>query len=69
VIGTGHLDNVVVKDTIPKGTVFIDKSLKVDGVIAGDFNGSAISVALNTIEQKRKSSEPVHTITFGVTVQ
>lgn len=69
VIGTGELENVYVRDDIPEGTVYVSDSLKLDGVLAGDFNGSAISIALNTIEQNSESLEPVHTITFDVQVQ
>lgn len=69
VVGTGRIENVLIQDNIPKGTVYIEDSLKVDGAFAGDFNGSAIFVALNTIEQNIESVEPIHTITFDVRVQ
>ena len=69
VIGTGKLDNVVVKDTIPEGTVYVPETLKLNGIAVGDFNGTAFSVALNTIEQVVESSDPVHRVTFDVRVQ
>lgn len=69
VTGTGKLENIVVRDEIPNGTMYVPESLKLDGVLAGDFNGTAILVALNTIEQKSERAEPVHSITFEVNVQ
>ncbi|CAA6816838.1 MAG: Similarity [uncultured Sulfurovum sp.] len=69
VVGVGTIENVLVKDNVPTGTVYIDESLKLDGVLAGDFNGSAILVAFNSIVQENESSEPLHTITFEVKVQ
>jgi len=69
VTGRGKLENIVVRDEIPNGAVYVPESLKLDGVLAGDFNGTAILVALNTIEQKSERTEPVHSITFEVNVQ
>ncbi|CAA6807141.1 MAG: Similarity [uncultured Sulfurovum sp.] len=69
VIGEGSIDNIVVNDNIPTGTVYVDNSLKLDGVTAGDFNGTAISVVLPSINQLKENSEPKHHITFDVKVQ
>jgi uncharacterized repeat protein (TIGR01451 family) len=68
VLGTGRVENVVVEDDIPKGTVYLDNSLKVDGQSFGDFNGTAIQANLGEIEQLSESSEPKHLITFDVKV-
>ena len=68
VLGTGRVENVVVEDEIPKGTVYLDNSLKVDGQSFGDFNGTAIQANLGEIEQLSESSEPKHLITFDVKV-
>lgn len=69
VTGRGVLENILVQDEIPQGTRYIPDSLKLDGALAGDFNGTAISVALNSITQNSESVDPVHTITFDVHVQ
>jgi uncharacterized repeat protein (TIGR01451 family) len=69
VIGEGVVESVVVKDNIPTGTTYIADSLKLDGVTAGDFNGTAISVALASIAQTKASSEPKHHVTFDVRIQ
>jgi len=69
VTGRGVLENILVQDEIPKGTRYVPESLKLDGALAGDFNGTAISVALNSITQNSESADPVHSITFDVRVQ
>jgi uncharacterized repeat protein (TIGR01451 family) len=69
VIGEGTIENIVVKDNIPTGTVYIKDSLKLDGVTAGDFNGTAISVVLASITQTEESSDLKHQVTFDVRVQ
>lgn len=69
VIGEGTIKDIVVNDNIPKGTTYIENSLKLDGVTAGDFNGTAVSVALASITQTKVSSDPKHQITFDVRVQ
>ena len=69
VIGEGTIDNIVVKDNIPTGTIYIEDSLKLDGVTAGDFNGTAVSVVLASIVQTTASSDPKHQVTFDVRVQ
>jgi len=69
VIGEGTIDNIVVKDNIPTGTTYIEDSLKLDGVTAGDFNGTAVSVVLASIVQTTASSDPKHQVTFDVRVQ
>ena len=69
VIGKGTVEHVVVNDNIPKGTTYIEDSLKLDGVTAGDFNGTAVSVALASIVQTKASSDPKHQVTFDVRVQ
>ena len=69
VIGEGTIDNIVVKDNIPTGTTYIEDSLKLDGITAGDFNGTAIFVALASIVQTTASSDPKHQVTFDVSVQ
>lgn len=68
-IGEGEVENIVVNDNIPIGTTYIADSLKLDGVTAGDFNGTAISVALASITQITASSDPKHHVTFDVRVQ
>jgi uncharacterized repeat protein (TIGR01451 family) len=69
VMGAGRVENVVVNDDIPLGTIYVPSSLKLDGVTAGDFNGSAISVALNPIVQTGQDFNLVHTVTFDVKIQ
>jgi uncharacterized repeat protein (TIGR01451 family) len=69
VIGEGVVENVVVKDNIPTGTTYIEDSLKLDGVTAGDFNGTAVLVELASIAQTKASSDPKHYVTFDVRVQ
>ncbi len=68
-IGEGTVENIVVHDNIPTGTTYIEDSLKLDGVTAGDFNGTAVSVALASITQTTASSDPKHQVTFDVRVQ
>jgi len=68
-IGEGTVEDVVVHDNIPVGTNYVANSLKLDGVSAGDFNGSAITVALNPIVQTGQDSNLVHTVTFDVKIQ
>jgi uncharacterized repeat protein (TIGR01451 family) len=69
VIGEGTIENVVVNDDIPTGTIYIEDSLKLDGVTAGDFNGTAISVVLASITQTTENSDSKHHVTFDVRVQ
>ena len=68
-IGEGTVEDIVVNDNIPTGTVYIKDSLKLDGLTAGDFNGTAISVALASITQTTASSDSLHQVTFDVRVQ
>ena len=68
-IGKGVVENIVVNDNIPTGTTYVAESLKLDGVTAGDFNGTAVSVALASITQTTVSSDPKHQVTFDVRVQ
>ena len=68
-IGEGTVENIVVNDNIPTGTTYVADSLKLDGVTAGDFNGTAVSVALASITQTTASSDPKHHVTFDVRVQ
>ena len=69
VIGEGSIENIVVNDNIPTGTVYVDDSLKLDGVTSGDFNGTAVSITLPSVHQIKEDSEPKHHITFDVKVQ
>jgi uncharacterized repeat protein (TIGR01451 family) len=69
VLGTGTVEDVVVNDNIPAGTTYVANSLKLDGVSFGDFNGSAISVALNPIVQTQQGITLAHTVTFDVKIQ
>ena len=69
VLGEGTIEEIVVSDNIPIGTIYVEDSLKLDGVLAGDFNGSAISVILNPIVQAEQDNSPVHTVTFDVKIQ
>ena len=69
VIGTGTIENVVVKDNIPEGTTYMLNSLKLDGESAGDFNGTAVSVVLASITQDEVSSDSKHQVSFDVRVQ
>lgn len=68
-VGEGSVENIVVHDNIPTGTTYIEDSLKLDGVTAGDFNGTAVWVALASITQTTASSDPKHHVTFDVRVQ
>ena len=69
IIGEGSVENIVINDSIPSGTTYIEDSLKLDGITAGDFNGTAISVALASVTQTTASSDPKHHVTFDVRVQ
>lgn len=69
VIGTGNIDNAVVRDDIPIGTTYVADSLRLDGISAGDFNGSTISMALNPIFQNEPTLDAIHEITFNVKVK
>ena len=69
IIGEGSVENIVINDSIPSGTTYIEDSLKLDGLTAGDFNGTAISVALASVTQTTASSDPKHHVTFDVRVQ
>jgi len=68
-IGIGTLENIVVRDKIPKGTTFVQNSLKLDGSRVDGFKGKSIAVELDTIEQKKKTNEVLHHVTFDVKVQ
>ena len=69
VVGKGTVKNVVIKDDIPTGTTYVAESLKLDGISAGDFNGTSISVSLASITQNIENSDSVHQVTFDVKVQ
>ena len=68
-IGVGRLENVVVRDEIPTGTTYVKKSLKLDGTLVDGFNGESIAVEIDTIEQKKETTEVLHRVTFDVRVQ
>jgi len=67
-IGIGSVDDVIVKDMIPEGTVYVENSLRLDGEKAGGFNGKGIFVAIDKITQEKESEEIVHRVTFDVKV-
>ena len=69
VVGTGTIEDVLILDKIPEGTIYLPNTLKLDGVKAGDFNGTAISVHFASVVQEKVSSDPKHQITFDVRVQ
>ena len=68
VIGTGKVEDIVVEDIIPDGTAYVPNTLQLDGVAFGDFNGTAIRIEVDEIEQVVASSDPRHTITFDVKI-
>ena len=68
-VGEGTINDIVVNDNIPVGTTYVPDSLKLDGVAAGDFNGTAISVALASMTQNTQDSDTEHQISFDVRVQ
>lgn len=68
-IGTGTLENVVVKDTIPEGTTYVEGTLKLDGKLLDGFNGVGIFVSIDDINQEVESTETLHRVTFDVRVQ
>ena len=67
-IGIGSVDDVIVEDMIPEGTVYVENSLRLDGKEVGRFNGKGIFVAIGTISQEEESEEIVHRVTFDVKV-
>ncbi len=67
-IGTGTVGDVIVKDYIPEGTVYVENSLRLDGKEVGRFNGKGIFVAIDTITQEKESDEVLHRVTFDVKV-
>jgi len=69
VVGKGTLKDVFIADSIPENTIYVTNTLKLDGVLAGDFNGTAVTVNVGEIEQKVESDRPKHTITFDVRVR
>jgi len=68
-IGTGRLENIVIRDEIPTGTTYVKKSLKLDGSFVDGFNGESIAVEIEEIEQEHETSEVLHHVTFDVKVQ
>ena len=68
-IGTGRVDDVVVKDVIPKGTKYVPHSLKLDGKSIDGYDGSAVLVTIDSISQKEESNEVLHSVTFDVRVE
>jgi uncharacterized repeat protein (TIGR01451 family) len=68
VLGRGVVNDVVISDALPNGTVYIENSLKLDGVTFGDFNGTAINVPIGEVEQLVESSEVKHLVTFDAKV-
>ena len=67
-IGTGTLENVVVKDAIPEGTTYVKGTLKLDGKLVDDSNEVGILVSIGEITQEIENTEILHTITFDVRV-
>jgi len=68
-IGIGTLENIVIRDDIPKGTTYVKKSLKLDGSLVDGFNGESIAVEIENIEQEKETNEILHHVTFDVRVQ
>ena len=68
-IGVGSVENIVIRDDIPKGTAYVKKSLKLDGRIVDGFDGTSIAVEIERIEQKKETNEVLHHVTFDVRVQ
>lgn len=69
--GVGTVENVVVKDAIPEGTIFVQGSLKLDNKVVEGFNKNDLEVAvqIDKIEQKKESKDILHTVTFDVKVE
>ncbi|TET88560.1 MAG: hypothetical protein E3J96_03105 [Sulfurovum sp.] len=64
--GSGSVDNVVVKDTIPTGTSYVTNSIKLDSVSLSDnghISGTFIMVPVGNMTQS-----DVHTVEFDVKV-
>jgi len=68
-IGIGSVEDIVIRDDIPKGTAYVEKSLKLDGRIVDGFNGESIAVEIERIEQEKETNKILHHITFDVRVQ
>jgi len=68
-IGTGSVENIVVRDEIPTGTTYLKNSLKLDGRLIDGFDGKSIAVEIGSIEQKKESNKVLHHVTFDVKVQ
>ncbi len=74
--GFGEIKNIVVKDTIPEGTIYKIGTLMLDGKAlsdgidgdAGAFDADAISVEIASMKQT-SSQTPQHTVSFKVQIQ
>ena len=69
IIGSGTLEDVVISDSIPIGTDYIEGTLQLDGQSEGDFNGTAVVVSLGSISQNKVNDKPIHRVSFDVKVQ
>ena len=67
--GVGTLENIVIKDVIPEGTVYVSGTLKLDGQSVDGFDGNEIAVTIDSIHQEEESTDVLHRVTFDVIVQ
>ena len=67
VLGEGRLSNVVISDTIPKGTRYEADSLRLNGIKVEGFDNNAITVVLGEITQTPEQ-KVTHTIEFDVII-
>jgi len=67
-IGIGEIENVKVKDNIPKDTQYIENSLKLNGISVSGYKDNAIEVVIDKITQNQ-SSKPIYLVEFDVIVR
>ena len=66
--GQGLLNNVVIRDPIPKGTEYIQNSLTLNNVKKGEYKNKEVIINLGNIK-KTSNVKPINTIRFDVKVK
>ena len=67
--GVGRVENAVIRDAIPEGTVYVPGTLRLDGELVDGFDGNEIAVIIDSIYQEKESADVLHQVTFDVIVE